>query len=75
MSSFLDFYNASKDLILWQFQKSGRQFTDFQKNCKAFFEGKRPPAGSLDSIQARREPEPRGVFPGRREKKQRAGDG
>jgi hypothetical protein len=37
ISSRSEAYAASKDLILRYFQKSGRQFTDFQKKCKAKF--------------------------------------
>jgi hypothetical protein len=53
MSSFLDFDNASKDLILRRFQKSGSEFTGFQKICKAFFEAKGPFARTLAPIPAR----------------------
>jgi hypothetical protein len=37
ISSFLDYDKVSKGLILRQFQKSGMEFTEFQKKCKAKF--------------------------------------
>jgi hypothetical protein len=36
-SKLLDCDIASKHLILWQFQKSGTEFTGFQKKCKGKF--------------------------------------
>jgi hypothetical protein len=67
ISSFLDFDNSSKELILRRFQKSGRQFTGFQKICKAFFVGKGPVARPLAPVPARFRRHARGVErPGRK---------
>src|SRR5204863_9108083 len=51
ISSFLDSDNQSKRLNLRHFQKSGREFTGFQKKCKAKFSGGEPESRVQSRIQ------------------------